>query len=82
VRDPARDGALAAAGCELCTGDVTDAASLADIAGYLVHAIAGGAGSQEGEREGAMTFARSAKREGVGRVVYLGGRRSGRQGST
>ena len=79
VRDPSRAAPLAAAGCELRTGDVTDAPSLAgigediDIAYYLVHAMAGGAGFEDREREGALNFARTAAREGVGRVVYLGG---------
>jgi uncharacterized protein YbjT (DUF2867 family) len=64
---------------ELHVGDVTDAAGLAgagegvDVAYYLVHAMAGGAGFAERERQGAVNFARMAKREGVGRVVYLGG---------
>lgn len=44
-----------------------------DVAYYLVHAMAGGAGFAEREREGARNFARMARREGVGRVVYLGG---------
>ena len=44
-----------------------------DVAYYLVHAMAGGPGFQDREREGALNFARMAAREGVGRVVYLGG---------
>jgi uncharacterized protein YbjT (DUF2867 family) len=58
---------------------VTDAASLAgagkgiDVAYFLVHSMAGGAGFAERERQGARNFARMAAREGVGRVVYLGG---------
>jgi uncharacterized protein YbjT (DUF2867 family) len=35
--------------------------------------MAGGAGFAERERAGALNFARMAKREGVGQVVYLGG---------
>jgi uncharacterized protein YbjT (DUF2867 family) len=35
--------------------------------------MAGGAGFEERERAGAVNFARMAKREGVGRIVYLGG---------
>jgi uncharacterized protein YbjT (DUF2867 family) len=79
VRDPARAARLAELGAELRTGDVTDAASLEgvgkgiDVAYYLVHAMAGGAGFEERERIAAANFARMAKREGVGRVVYLGG---------
>ena len=79
VRDPSRAGALEQAGCEIRRGDVTDEGSLAgigegiDVAYYLVHAMAGGAGFQEREQQGAINFARTALREGVGRVVYLGG---------
>lgn len=60
-------------------GDVTDADSLAgaardvDVAYYLVHAMAGGGGFAEREQIGALNFARVARREGVKRVIYLGG---------
>jgi uncharacterized protein YbjT (DUF2867 family) len=70
---------LEALGAELRVGDVTDAASLegagkeVDVAYYLVHAMSGGAGFEERERTAAVNFARMARREGVGRVVYLGG---------
>jgi uncharacterized protein YbjT (DUF2867 family) len=79
VRDPARAGELERLGCEIRRGDVTDEQSLRgageqiDVAYFLVHAMAGGAGFQAREREGAANFARMAKREGVARVVYLGG---------
>lgn len=79
VRDRARAHSLEAAGLELHVGDVADAASLdgagrdIDVAYYLVHAMAGGAGFADRERSGALNFARMAKREGIGRVVYLGG---------
>ena len=49
------------------------AASDVDVAYYLVHAMAGGGGFAEREQIGALNFARMAKREGVKRVVYLGG---------
>lgn len=64
---------------ELHVGDVTDADSLAgaardaEVAYYLVHAMAGGGEFAEREQTGARNFARMAKREGVERVVYLGG---------
>jgi uncharacterized protein YbjT (DUF2867 family) len=64
---------------ELHVGDITDEGSLAgvgrdvEVAYFLVHAMAGGAGFAERERNGAVNFARLAKREGVKRVVYLGG---------
>ena len=64
---------------ELHVGDVTDEASLrgaardVEVAYFLVHAMAGGGGYAEREQAGARNFARMAKREGVRRVVYLGG---------
>jgi uncharacterized protein YbjT (DUF2867 family) len=79
VRDRSRAAELEAAGVELTVGDVTDAASLegagrgAAVAYYLVHAMAGGGGFEERERVAARNFARMARREGVERVVYLGG---------
>jgi uncharacterized protein YbjT (DUF2867 family) len=79
VRDPARASHLQRPGCEVVRGDITDAASLEglgegiDVAYFLVHAMAGGAGFAERERDGALNFARMAAREGVARVVYLGG---------
>jgi uncharacterized protein YbjT (DUF2867 family) len=79
ARDPARASHLERLGCEVRRGDVSDAASLQgagesiDVAYFLIHAMAGGAGYQERERHGAVNFARMIKREGVQRVVYLGG---------
>jgi uncharacterized protein YbjT (DUF2867 family) len=79
VRDRAKASRLEAAGLELHEGDVGDARSLAgvakdiDVAYYLVHAMGGGGGFAERERIGASNFAQAAKREGVKRVLYLGG---------
>jgi uncharacterized protein YbjT (DUF2867 family) len=79
VRDPARASALRRDGCELVRADVNDADSLRgagegiDVAYFLVHAMAGGAGYEERERTGAANFAQMAAREGIARVVYLGG---------
>jgi uncharacterized protein YbjT (DUF2867 family) len=79
VRDPARAKHLDREGCEIRRADVTDASSLegafdgVEVAYYLVHAMAGGAGFQSRELKGALNFARRARREGVGRVIYLGG---------
>jgi uncharacterized protein YbjT (DUF2867 family) len=79
VRDAGRAEALEQAGCELHVGDITDAASLAgagegaEAAYFLVHAMASGADYAARERAGAANFAEMAKREGVERVVYLGG---------
>jgi uncharacterized protein YbjT (DUF2867 family) len=79
VRDPARAAQLERGGCEVRQGDVTDSDSLRglgggiDIAYFLVHAMAGGSGFEQRERQGAANFAAMAKREGVRRIVYLGG---------
>lgn len=82
VRDPTRARHLAEAGCELHTGDVTNADSLAgagrdvDTAYYLVHSMGRGAGDGDfaaRERRAAKVFAAMAREEGVARVVYLGG---------
>ena len=81
VRDRSRAGDLADRGVELFEGDVQDAKSLrgagegAGVAYYLVHSMGrGGDGDfEEMERRAATNFAEMAKREGVGRVVYLGG---------
>ncbi len=64
---------------DLHIGDVTDTESLVgagrnvEVAYYLVHAMAGGGGFAEREQVGARNFARMAKREGIKRVIYLGG---------
>src|SRR3954451_4206573 len=79
VRNCAKGRHLEAAGMELHEGDITDAESLAgagaevDVAYYLVHAMSGGEGYAERERVGATNFGRMAKREGIKRVIYLGG---------
>jgi uncharacterized protein YbjT (DUF2867 family) len=79
LRDRSKAGGLEAEGFEVHVGDVTDAASLEgagrdiETAYYLVHAMAGGGDFAARERQGASNFARMAKREGVARVVYLGG---------
>jgi uncharacterized protein YbjT (DUF2867 family) len=79
VRDRGRAKHLEAAGMELHEGDISSAESLAgagadvEVAYYLVHAMGGGGGYAERERVGAINFGRMAKREGIERVVYLGG---------
>jgi uncharacterized protein YbjT (DUF2867 family) len=79
VRDQTKGRHLEAAGMELHEGDITDEESLAgagadvEVAYYLVHAMGGGGGYAERERIGATNFARMAKREGIKRVIYLGG---------
>jgi uncharacterized protein YbjT (DUF2867 family) len=86
VRDRSRAGLMAEAGLELHEGDALDRESLrgagegVDVAYYLIHSMGRGAagksdGADFGERErtAARNFARMAKEEGVGQVVYLGG---------
>jgi uncharacterized protein YbjT (DUF2867 family) len=77
VRDP--DSVEAGANLEVRPVDVSDTTALAEalagcgVAYYLVHAMAGGAGFAERDRELARSFAEAAARAGVGRIVYLGG---------
>ncbi len=79
VRDRSRASRIEAEGFESHLGDVTDAASLegagrgVDVAYYLVHSMAGGGDFAARERLGASNFARMAGREGIERLVYLGG---------
>ena len=80
ARSRARAATLERLGCEIRRGDVTDAASLRgageqiDVAYFLVHAMAGGAGFERARARAARATSRAmAKREGVARVVYLGG---------
>lgn len=83
VRDRAgsRASELARSGLELHEGDVLRPASLrgagegVDVAYYLIHSMGrGGSGDfAASERAAATSFAEMALREGVGRVVYLGG---------
>jgi uncharacterized protein YbjT (DUF2867 family) len=79
VRDIARAQHLRAAGCELVEGDVGEPDTLSGIgedvavAYYLIHSMAAGEGFQRREQDGARNFARMAAREGIERVVYLGG---------
>lgn len=59
---------------DIADGDrLTDALSGADAAVYLVHSMAGGDDFAERDRTLAETFAASARRAGVRRIVYLGG---------
>ena len=82
VRDRSRAQGLADRGFELHEADVLDAEALrgagegVEIAYYLIHAMGRGTtrgGFEERERQSARNFAQMAKREGVARVVYLGG---------
>jgi uncharacterized protein YbjT (DUF2867 family) len=81
VRDRSRARDLERRGFELHEGDVLDPGTLdgagreVEVAYYLIHAMGRGARGDFPGREhaGAEEFARMALREGVGRVVYLGG---------
>ncbi len=83
VRDRHRPAAavLERGGVQLHEGDVLRPESLrgagegVDVAYYLIHSMGrGGSGDfAASERAAATAFARMAREEGVGRVVYLGG---------
>jgi uncharacterized protein YbjT (DUF2867 family) len=81
VRDHSRAPRLAGQGFELHEADVLDAEALhgagrgVEVAYYLIHSMGRGHARdfEERERQGARNFAEMAKREGVDRVVYLGG---------
>ena len=79
VRDPDRlQGRDWLPRVEVVRGDVFDPASLtaaladADVAYYLVHSLAGGAGFHERDMEAARRFGHAARAAGVGRILYLG----------
>jgi uncharacterized protein YbjT (DUF2867 family) len=82
VRAAHRAQHLADAGHELHEGDVLRPETLAgagrgvDVAYYLVHSMGRGAADEDfeqRERRAARAFAEVAEREGVKRVIYLGG---------
>jgi uncharacterized protein YbjT (DUF2867 family) len=79
LRDRSKARELEAEGFEAHVGDVTDATSLkgagrdVEVAYYLVHSMAGGGDYAAREELGARNFAGMAAREGVERIVYLGG---------
>ncbi|HWH43332.1 MAG TPA: NAD(P)H-binding protein [Thermoleophilaceae bacterium] len=81
VRSRERAASLERDGFDLHEGDALKPETLrgmgegVEVAYYLIHAMGrgGDASFEEREREAAEAFARTAKDEGVGRVVYLGG---------
>jgi uncharacterized protein YbjT (DUF2867 family) len=81
VRDRSLATALERRGLELFEGNVLDPKSLrgageeTEVAYYLVHSMGrGGEGDfEEMERRSATNFAEMARRDGVGRTIYLGG---------
>jgi uncharacterized protein YbjT (DUF2867 family) len=81
VRDRSRASDLERRGFELHEGDVLRPETLeragrgVEVAYYLVHAMGRGARGDFAAREhaGARAFARMAAREGIARMIYLGG---------
>ena len=81
VRDRSRARPLADRGIDLHEADVLDSDALrgagrdVEVAYYLIHSMGRGAAGAFEDRElrAAENFARMAKREGIARVVYLGG---------
>jgi uncharacterized protein YbjT (DUF2867 family) len=81
ARDPERARGQLDSRCEVVRGDVLEPETLdaalegVELAYYLVHSMGrgGGSGFAERDRRGARNFAEVAKRQGVGRIVYLGG---------
>jgi uncharacterized protein YbjT (DUF2867 family) len=81
VRDSQRSKRLLEKGFELHEGDVLRGETLVgagrdiDVAYYLVHMMGRGGDGDFAEQEAAAAraFAEMARREGVGRVIYLGG---------
>lgn len=75
-------------GVELVAADALDASSLdaalqdIDVAFYLVHSMAAGAGFPLLDRNAATKFRDAAARAGVQRIVYLGGLQPGGRSST
>ena len=67
------------AGVALCTADALQPETLdavlanVDVAYYLVHSMAAGKSFPELDARAARNFAQSAARQGVRRIVYLGG---------
>ena len=68
-----------AASTEVVGGDVLEMSSLdaamkdVHTAYYLVHSMAAGGGFEERDRLGAENFAKAARKNGVKRIIYLGG---------
>jgi uncharacterized protein YbjT (DUF2867 family) len=81
VRDRSRAGHLLERGFEVREADVLDPEALRGVARdievgyYLIHSMGRGAAGdfEERERQSARNFAEMANREGVARIVYLGG---------
>ena len=79
ARNPSYLGGRFSSRTEVVRGDVLDRDSLetalrgVDAAYYLVHSMGSKADFEAQDRIGARNFARAARRQGVRRVIYLGG---------
>jgi uncharacterized protein YbjT (DUF2867 family) len=77
VRDAERydppEGVTAFEGDVLEPGSLDEAVAGVDAAYYLIHAMGGGPGFEERDRQGARNFAAAAEAAGVDRLVYLSG---------
>lgn len=79
ARDPRQLQGRPWPGADVVEGDVGDPADLAfalagiDTAYYLVHAMASGRAFRERDRQLARAFGHMARRQGVRRIIYLGG---------
>lgn len=81
ARSPERAKGSLPGDCEVVRGDVLEPETLdealagVELAYYLVHSMGrgGDGGFAERDRRGARNFAEACERQGVGRIVYLGG---------
>ncbi len=79
ARNPDFLASRVSADVEVVRGDVLDRQSLdralagVDVAYYLVHSMGKGADFEAADREAAENFAGAAERQGVRRIIYLGG---------
>lgn len=79
ARNPDKLRPLVQSSTQIVTGDVLDPSSLdaalqgVQTAYYLVHLMSGSRDFEQQDRQAANHFADAAKRQGVRRIVYLGG---------
>ena len=73
IRDRGWDGAVLADADALQPGTLDAVLQDVDVAYYLVHSMAAGKAFPELDASAARNFAEAAKRQGVRRIVYLGG---------
>jgi uncharacterized protein YbjT (DUF2867 family) len=79
ARDPDKLRPLVQGSTQIVRGDVLDPSSLdaalqgVQTAYYLVHLMSGSRDFEQQDRQAATHFADAAKRQGVRRIVYLGG---------